>query len=268
MQGQLNEENGVVTDRHVRFQVLTPSLIRLEYSSSGEFEDRPTFFAVERDFAVPEFEARVSDGWIEIETNSVTVRYERGSGSFDQDNTVVELAEGSSQRTRSPKWKQRVCRTNDATVSGSVAPADEQQGYSGAGYVTRFGDGKAEWHIDSPPTEDEYTITIRYSIQDDPAETGERSLELRTDDEMLRRIEFPRVAGWGKLQMDIPLEETIDTLTLTGSGDEYSSVCVDYLLISGIGASPPDPELNNLGGWYRDLDGQGGPVDLFDGLLC
>ena len=38
-----------------RITILTNALVRLEYSESGIFEDRPTQTVLNRDFPVPEF---------------------------------------------------------------------------------------------------------------------------------------------------------------------------------------------------------------------
>ena len=43
-----------------RFTVLTPEMIRIQYSSSKQFEDRATFAVVNRRLPVPEFTAKRS----------------------------------------------------------------------------------------------------------------------------------------------------------------------------------------------------------------
>eukprot|EP00966_Prymnesium_polylepis_P219618 5080567-Prymnesium_polylepis.1 len=45
----------VVTSGHARFTVLTPRLLRIEYSADGKFEDRPTLACVNRKLPVPYF---------------------------------------------------------------------------------------------------------------------------------------------------------------------------------------------------------------------
>ena len=46
--------NYIVKGNTYRFTVITNSLIRVEESSNGQFEDRPTTAILNRDFASPE----------------------------------------------------------------------------------------------------------------------------------------------------------------------------------------------------------------------
>src|SRR5947208_15801247 len=70
----------VVTDGAARFEVLSPTLIRLEYAGDKHFEDAGTFNAIGRDtFAVPRYRTDVENGWRVIRTDRVTLKYRRGS---------------------------------------------------------------------------------------------------------------------------------------------------------------------------------------------
>lgn len=88
-----------VTAGHARFAVMSPRLIRLEYAGDDRFEDAPTFFAAQRRFDTPQYTSDVVDGWQEIRTASVIVRYKLGSGPFRTDNTEVWIVRGA-ERTR------------------------------------------------------------------------------------------------------------------------------------------------------------------------
>ena len=57
----------ITADGKVRFTVLTPSLIRCEWSPSGVFEDRPSLAVVNRNLPVPSFSVR---GWRRIEARA------------------------------------------------------------------------------------------------------------------------------------------------------------------------------------------------------
>ncbi|MEO7908855.1 MAG: TIM-barrel domain-containing protein [Roseiflexaceae bacterium] len=65
----------VVRGPAVRFTVLTSRLIRLEYSATEEFEDRPSQAFWYRRQPVPHFQLRQSDALIEIETDYLHLRY-------------------------------------------------------------------------------------------------------------------------------------------------------------------------------------------------
>lgn len=81
-QDQLNpvaDPAAVVESGNARFTVLTSKMIRIEYSSTRQFEDRATFAIVNRRLPVPSFSTEESDGYLYIRTADVTLRYKIGS---------------------------------------------------------------------------------------------------------------------------------------------------------------------------------------------
>ena len=68
----------VVTSGRARFTVLTPQLIRIQYSTTNDFEDRATFAVVNRRLPVPHFTCSEEDGYLTIETDSLLLRYRVG----------------------------------------------------------------------------------------------------------------------------------------------------------------------------------------------
>jgi alpha-glucosidase (family GH31 glycosyl hydrolase) len=86
------EQSRMVVDGPARFEVLTPTLIRLEYASDRRFEDGTTFTVVTRDFPVPPFRTTVEEGWRVVRTAALTLRYREGSGPFRPQNTSITLA--------------------------------------------------------------------------------------------------------------------------------------------------------------------------------
>ena len=75
----LAQEEAVVTSGKARFTILTPRLIRIQYSMTGLFEDRATFAVVNRHLPVPAFTCTTEDGYLVIRTDSLTLRYKVGS---------------------------------------------------------------------------------------------------------------------------------------------------------------------------------------------
>ena len=75
----LAQEEAVVTSGRARFTILTPRLIRIQYSNSSLFEDRATFAVVNRHLPVPNFTCQEEDGYLIIRTDSLTLRYKVGS---------------------------------------------------------------------------------------------------------------------------------------------------------------------------------------------
>ena len=49
------DPKAVVRGEKYRITILTPALVRLEYSENGQFEDRPTQSVLNRNFPVPEY---------------------------------------------------------------------------------------------------------------------------------------------------------------------------------------------------------------------
>jgi alpha-glucosidase (family GH31 glycosyl hydrolase) len=81
----------VVTAGNVRFTVLTARLLRLEYSPTGAFEDRPSQAFWYRRQPVPTFDVRRSDGAIEIETEHLFLRYTQHAHGFTPVSLCITL---------------------------------------------------------------------------------------------------------------------------------------------------------------------------------
>src|SRR2546423_12332857 len=76
----------VVSAGAARFQVLTPTLIRAEFSQDRRFENRPTMTATRARLPVPAFAITRSHGWLTITTQRLKLRYRVGSGQFSPGN--------------------------------------------------------------------------------------------------------------------------------------------------------------------------------------
>jgi alpha-glucosidase (family GH31 glycosyl hydrolase) len=66
-----------------RFTVLTPRLIRMEYSKNGEFEDRATQTVINRCFDVPKYSVSDADGVLKIRTECIEIEYTKGEFTKD-----------------------------------------------------------------------------------------------------------------------------------------------------------------------------------------
>lgn len=75
----LADSAAVVTSGTMRFTILTPRLVRIQYSASKKFEDRATFAVVNRRLPVPEFTTREEGNTLIIETSALTIRYKKGT---------------------------------------------------------------------------------------------------------------------------------------------------------------------------------------------
>lgn len=82
-----------ITIGNARFTVLDDSLIRMEYSASGEFRDQATQVVINRDWAVPDFTVRDAEGITEIRTSRLRLRY--AGGPFTSASLTVTMREAA-----------------------------------------------------------------------------------------------------------------------------------------------------------------------------
>lgn len=77
----LHATDAPVVSGQARFTVLTPRVIRMEYSPNAQFEDAPSLVFATRGSA-PDVKARVDHekGWLVIRTDVLTLRYKEGFG--------------------------------------------------------------------------------------------------------------------------------------------------------------------------------------------
>ena len=74
---------------HARFTVLTPELIRMEWSEDGQFVDNASLVFVNRKLPVPRYTVSTQDGWQSIKTEKLLLRYREHSGEFAGNNLEV-----------------------------------------------------------------------------------------------------------------------------------------------------------------------------------
>jgi len=87
---------------NARFTVLSPTLVRMEYSPATQFLDAPSVAAINRDqWPHASFTTNERDGWLEIQTQRMAVRYKIGSGPFGVDTLRVTWRD----RTGDHNWK-------------------------------------------------------------------------------------------------------------------------------------------------------------------
>jgi alpha-glucosidase (family GH31 glycosyl hydrolase) len=80
---------------NARFEFLTPTLVRMEYSPSGIFTDAPTAVIEKRDWPHVPVLSSEQDGWLLASSSAVTVRYRLKSGAFTAANLKVSWKDGA-----------------------------------------------------------------------------------------------------------------------------------------------------------------------------
>jgi hypothetical protein len=92
----------VVVRGDVRFTVLSSRLLRLEWSETGEFEDRATYAFPVRYAAPPAFTVREEGGVLWLDTGDLRLRYVAGTGAFTPENLSIEFPLDGERRVWQP----------------------------------------------------------------------------------------------------------------------------------------------------------------------
>lgn len=90
------DPKAIVFAPQVRFTVLTSRLIRMEFSQTDIFEDRPTQVFWFRELPVPAFQVKRSNGQVEIITEDLHLNYQIGTGFNSQTLSIKLLKEGKT----------------------------------------------------------------------------------------------------------------------------------------------------------------------------
>ena len=110
------DESATVISGNARFTVLTPRLIRMEWSSDARFEDRATLGIVNRNLPVPAYKAKKKGAGVVITTDCLKLTYD-GNGKFNSGNLKVEFQMTDS---KAPKGVRKVVWTPGADDSGNL----------------------------------------------------------------------------------------------------------------------------------------------------
>ncbi|MDP4280609.1 MAG: glycoside hydrolase family 31 protein [Bacteroidota bacterium] len=92
----------IVIDGKVRFTILTPQTIRMEWSSDRKFEDHASLTFINRKLPVPPYTKSLKNGWLEIQTGKLMIRYKSGSGKFTPDNLSISFRMNGKEVKWSP----------------------------------------------------------------------------------------------------------------------------------------------------------------------
>ena len=124
----LANAKAVVLDGHARFTVLTPQLIRMEWSADGKFEDHASFVFLNRRLPVPRFTQRRDGQQLTLDTAVLHLTYNAATpdgGKFTPDNLSVSFTLHGKQVTWHPGMPdtgnlQGTARTLDGARGGKL----------------------------------------------------------------------------------------------------------------------------------------------------
>ncbi|MDO4984238.1 MAG: glycoside hydrolase family 31 protein [Prevotella sp.] len=211
--------DAVVRSGKARFTVLTPEMIRIQYSDRSLFEDRATFAIVNRRLPVPAFTAVEKDGYLEIKTSALTLKYKIG-GVIDGRHPSAEVLNISMQLNGRPVlWYPG--KDDAMNLKGTTRTLDGQIGDNKRQELENGLLSRAGWSI----------------IDESPlARRGDGSTTFAFD---------KQVDGidWVAEPID---KQAIDWYFM-GYGHQYKKALGDYIKVAG---RQPMPPLYVLGYWY------------------
>jgi alpha-glucosidase (family GH31 glycosyl hydrolase) len=98
-------KDAIVISGNARFTVLTPELIRMEWSEDGQFEDLASLIFTQRDLIVPSFKKTINNNWLIITTDKLTLRYKLNTGKFISNNLSVSFMLNGIKQLWNPGMK-------------------------------------------------------------------------------------------------------------------------------------------------------------------
>ena len=90
----------VYAGANARFTVLTPQMIRMEWSEDGQFEDRASLTFVNRELEVPSYKVKKSKSSVTIQTENLKLMYTISTGGFRSEERRVGKECGCVCRSR------------------------------------------------------------------------------------------------------------------------------------------------------------------------
>ena len=132
------EPAGVATVGHARFTAITPTVIRLEYSPTGNFVDLPSWFAVNRVARDPDAKITLGEKGVEIDTGKIYLTYVDDGKPFSPENLHATINDGSKEI----EWKPGL--PSHGNLGGTLTTLDGIKGPVplGNGLLSRDG-----WHL-------------------------------------------------------------------------------------------------------------------------
>lgn len=210
----------VIKSGNMRFTVLTPQMIRIQYSPQKKFEDRATFGVVNRKLPVPEFTTKTVNGYLYIITEALTLKYKVGTIPYAALKNSTRLSITFKMNGENVLWYPG--KDDALNLKGTSRTLDNCIGDSKREELENGLISRAGWAI----------------IDESPAtKRGDGSTSFAFDNNV-------NGVPWVADQVD---PKAYDWYFL-GYGHDYKKAISDY--ITKIGGRIPMPPLYILGYWY------------------
>lgn len=217
--------DAIVTAGNARFTILTPEMIRIEYSDSAAFEDRATFAVINRDLGtVPEYSSREDGEFIYITTGKLNLKYRKGTNPMTIPSSDANLSITLELNGEPVIWypgKEDPLNLKGTTRTLDGSNGDNKRREMENGLVSRSG-----WAI----IDDSWS-----NVRPD----GSRSFAFEHDETLGYDWWAPRADN-----------NAMDTYFL-GYGKNYKKAISDFTKIAGRIPLPPDYV---FGYWYSKYD--------------
>ena len=214
------DPDAVVVSGKMRFTVLTPQMIRIQYSGSSKFEDRATFGIVNRRLPVPSYTVEEEDGYLYIRTSALTLRYKKGSRPVAANKTDAQLRITFDMNGQEGTWypgKDDALNLRGTMRTLDGAAGDTKRSELEQGILSRSG-----WAvIDESPT----------ATRGD----GSRSFPME-----------PKEEG-GMDWVTTPVDKSAIDWYFLGYGHDYKTALGDFVRVAG---NIPLPPAYLFGYWY------------------
>ncbi len=211
----------IVISGNMRFTVLTPEIIRMEWSDSKQFEDRASFIVVNRNLPVPAYTTETKDGYMYIKTEKVELKYKVGSNPVTSPASSQNLKVSFNLNGVSTYWYPG--KKDPFNLKGTSRTLDHSKGDNLRGAM-----------------EDGLLSRSGWALIDESKPNGDTSKSLLFENQ---GGDFDWVAQ--------PKEGNTIDWYLMAYGYDYKKALLDYTKISG---KMPMPPLYSFGYWYSKYE--------------
>ncbi|GHU68203.1 hypothetical protein FACS189413_04530 [Bacteroidia bacterium] len=205
----------IVQSGNMRFTVLTPEMIRIEWSASNQFEDRASFVVINRRLPVPGYTVREENGYLYITTDKLVLRYKTGAFPVTDNLNNPHLQITLQVNGREEVWYPG--KYDPYNLKGTTRTLDEANGdvrnWLEDGLISRSG----------------------WAVIDE--------LQPRNDGSLSLMFDGSEGVDWVAQRTD---KESFDRYFL-GYGHDYKKALYDFTQIAG---KIPMPPLYAFGYWY------------------
>ena len=159
IEASTDDKNPLLRGEHYRITPLTDLVVRLEWSPSGRFDDRPTTFAIHRDLPTPQIDVQSTDTGVRLVTGHYVLDYDRGP--FTTNGLSVAVRGGVTGYRSVWRYEQDLSLPADRQLSFEGRPGRSLDGnLGGAARTLDLADGQI-------PLEGGVNSRLGYAVLDD-----------------------------------------------------------------------------------------------------